>query len=48
MKRLEVSGAVRQLYGSLGGKRLITQDKHSPCSGQIIITVIKTDNVRIT
>ena len=28
MQRLEVSGAVRPIYGSLGFKRLIKQNRH--------------------
>jgi len=30
MQRLEVSGAVRHIYGSLGVKRLITVPQRSP------------------
>ena len=33
MQRLEVSGAVRPIYGSLGGKRLISTENNMQCLG---------------
>jgi len=42
MQRLEVSGAVRPLYGSLGVKGLITTLQAFPQNGN------KADNARIT
>ena len=47
MQRLEVSGAVRPIYGSLGVKRLIAKIK-VPCNVQRICGKIRyTGNVHI-
>jgi len=35
MQRLEVSDAVRPIYGSLGVKRLITKMRHDKVNGRI-------------
>jgi len=41
MQRLEVSGAVRPIYGSLGVKRLSTDHRDSRSSGMYIFSTKK-------
>ena len=47
MKRLEVSGAVRPLYGSLGVKWLILQEVRPKYKQNWINHLERTDNARL-